>query len=218
MRIRRWIGMMILGAVASACNDVTGPEVRSIVMLLEADTLSEGETMQVQAIVLSVEGDTLADKSVAYRSSNEDIITVSDTGLVSAGGPGRAEVIARADFHTASVAVFVRSQVEAVILSPDSLTIAVNDSGRLTVMVLDTLGVEIADPTVSFSCEGEFFYHAVSPLQCDDETVGPIARIDTTGLREGFVTVRPAPGIIAAEWVVVAMSKGVADTSYVEIQ
>ena len=55
-------------------------------------TLLIGETNQLSVRVYP---DNAQDKKVTYTSSNNDIITVSDTGLVSATGEGEASVIAK---------------------------------------------------------------------------------------------------------------------------
>jgi uncharacterized protein YjdB len=157
MSIRTWIGAgsIALGAmVALGCDDdevtITGPTVGSIVLQLEADTLSVGGTTQLQATVLSVDGDTLTGETVAFTSSNEDIITVSNIGLVTAVGRGTATVTARADDSSATVTVFVR-RAASIAVAPGDTTLLLEDTLRLTVTVLDADGARIFTPLLSFS-------------------------------------------------------------------
>jgi len=144
--------MITLGAmVALGCDDdVTGPNVGSIVLQLEADTLAVNQTTQLQVTVLSVDGDTLTEENVTFLSSDEDIITVSDTGLATAVGPGLATVTARADASTATVTVFVR-RAASISIAPRDTTLMVEDTLRLTVTVLDADSMPVADPEVTFT-------------------------------------------------------------------
>lgn len=154
MRARTWFeaGMITLGPmVALGCDDdVTGPRIASIVFQLEADTLSVNQATQLQMTVLSVDGDTLTDETVTFLSSDEGIITVSDTGVVTAVGPGTATVTARADESTATVTVFVR-RAASISIAPGDTTLMVDDTLRLTVTVLDADSMPVADPEVTFT-------------------------------------------------------------------
>ncbi len=66
-----------------------------------------------------------------------------------------------------------------MILSPDSLTVAVGDTARVTVVVRDTTGAVIADPHLVISCGGgaEGF--------CVSSNESSVATIDPTGLVTG---------------------------------
>ena len=63
------------------------------------------DPLQLKADVYPVEAVTTA--KLAWRSSDESIITVDETGLVTAVGPGRAEVIAECGGVAASCKVWV---------------------------------------------------------------------------------------------------------------
>lgn len=65
--------------------------VTSISLSAETTTLKERQTTQLS---VAFTPDSVSDKSVSFVSSNEAVLTVSDTGLVSALSVGNAEVIA----------------------------------------------------------------------------------------------------------------------------
>ena len=122
MRAIMFLRPFALGAllVLGCTSDVAGPEnppdvgdppnrqVGRIFLEADADTLWMDETTQVRATVLGVDGDTLTDETVTFGSTNESIIAVSNTGFVTAAGPGAANVTARAGERMATITVFVR--------------------------------------------------------------------------------------------------------------
>jgi uncharacterized protein YjdB len=170
MRIRTWIGagMITLGAmIAAGCDDdVTAPAspvVGSIVLQLEADSLSVDQTTQLQVTVVSVDGDTLTEETVTFLSSDEDIITVSDTGLVTAEGSGTATVTAQVDNRSATVTIYVR-RAASISVAPSDTTLIVDDTLRLTATVLDADGAPIADAVVRWIEEEDVVVARVPPF------------------------------------------------------
>ena len=156
MKTRRggavWIAlgaMMTLG-----CSDdepgVTGPAVDSIVLLLEADTLSVGATTRLQATARSADGETLPAETVTLTSSDEGVATVSDSGVVTAVGHGRATLTARTGDRSADAAIFVR-RAGSLTVTPGDTTLAFLDTLRLTVRVLDLSGASVPRPALRSS-------------------------------------------------------------------
>lgn len=157
MNIRAQIGagmIPLVAMIALACDeDVTapvGPTVGSIVLQLEADTLSVDQTTQLQATVLSVEGDTLSDETVTFLSSDDDIVSVSGTGLVTAEGSGTATITAGAADRTSTVTVYVR-RAASISVAPSDPTLVVEERLTLAVTVLDSDGAPIANPVLGFT-------------------------------------------------------------------
>lgn len=183
MSIRAWIGagMIPLGAmVAPGCDGdgVTAPTVGSIILQLGTDTLSVHGTTPLQVTVLSVDGDTLTDETVTFTSSQEDIVTVSESGLVTAVGHGTAVVTARADERSATVTVFVR-RAASLAVAPTDTTLLVEDTLRLTVTVLDAEGEPVPFPVLTSS----------------------ISNFDVVGgnLSDGFMAGGPGNAVITVE-------------------
>ena len=71
-----------------------------------------GETFQLECEILP---DSAPEKALAFASSDESIVTVSETGLIQAVAPGSAYVTAAAvNGHTASLSVTVMTPVSSV--------------------------------------------------------------------------------------------------------
>ncbi len=149
--------LLALGAMIGAgCDDdVTaptgpaGPVVGTIVLVLEAHTLSVRQTTRLGATVLSVDGDTLTDSAIAFLSSDDDVATVSGDGLVTAESPGLATLTARVDDVTARAVVRVRRSA-SISVAPRDTTLTVDDTLRLAVTVLDVDGAPVVNPQVRF--------------------------------------------------------------------
>ena len=168
--------MIALGAMAVlACNqEVAGPDsvpgpgpidgpgqrVGAVVLQVEADTLWVNETAQLIVTVLGMERDTLTDAAVTFVSSNEHVLNVSSTGLVTAVGPGTAAITARAENTSATARLFAA----AASMGPVSEESQTGDIGKplgeqFVVRVTDALGEGVAGLRVVWSVksgEGAF--------------------------------------------------------------
>lgn len=191
MNIRTQIAAVITlcAMMAAGCDDdstgpTTGPTVGSIVLQLEADTLSVDQTTQLQATVLSVDGDTLTVETIAFLSSDDDIVTVSETGLVTAEGSGTATVTAQVDNRSATVTIYVR-RAASISVAPSETTLIVDDTLRLTATVLDADGAPIADAVVRWIEESDVVVTRIPPF--DD------------GLSVEFIALGAGNEMIAAE-------------------
>lgn len=123
-RHRSFIMVIALASiVASGCSDATGPSdepgppdtqdppapvIGSVGVVLEDRTLSVEQTTRAHAIVVDEDGDPLPSETVVFGSSDDDVLIVSSTGLVTAIAPGTARVTARIGDHTGETRVFVR--------------------------------------------------------------------------------------------------------------
>ncbi|MDE6485097.1 MAG: Ig-like domain-containing protein [Duncaniella sp.] len=79
------------GNVTSLTLTVTPPAAEAVTLNSDEAELYDGETFQLQATVLP---DNASDKSVKWTSSDEDVASVDDTGLVTALKPGESTVTA----------------------------------------------------------------------------------------------------------------------------
>jgi uncharacterized protein YjdB len=112
---------------------VSEPVVNVSDITLDAEFLTViiGETAQLTA---TVEPADAADKSVSWKSSDEGIATVSQTGLVSAIAEGYATITASAGDHSASCGITVK-QLPAVVAEQDEE--AQTDASGLVALSLD---------------------------------------------------------------------------------
>ena len=79
----------------AAITVVPVPEVVSVTVTPDDETLQVGADVQLTAIVVAVGG---ADESVTWTSDDETVATVDATGLVLAQAPGTATITATSDF------------------------------------------------------------------------------------------------------------------------
>lgn len=100
-------------------------------------TLIEGET---ETLVATVMPENATDKSVVWESGNESAATVSQEGLVTAVGEGKATITVKTNDggFSASCEVTVKKKVIAVTgvkLSAESMTLREGEKGTLTATV-----------------------------------------------------------------------------------
>ena len=105
---------LLSGLALSACGTEgsTGPPqqptVVSVVVTPSGATLeSIGETLQLNASALDVIGNTIPDKTFTWLSSNENSVTVSSSGLVTAVAVGSATITATTDGVSGTAFVIV---------------------------------------------------------------------------------------------------------------
>ncbi len=77
------------GENSAQCNVTAITRVRGVSLNERSVTLENGKTFQLVATVIPEDA---SDKSVRWESSNEDVVTVDENGLVTAVGTGNAEV------------------------------------------------------------------------------------------------------------------------------
>lgn len=83
---------------ATALITVLAPAVTSVTVELEAAELYVGQSVKATAVVAAVGG---ASEAVTWSSTDTSVLTVSETGLVTAVGEGEAEVVATSAFDPA---------------------------------------------------------------------------------------------------------------------
>lgn len=117
------VGAASTGGSDSSATNPTPPAtsngpVASVIVSPHQMTLAKGWFREVTATALDAQGVIVAGKQASFRSSNEDVATVQDTGVVFAKEPGTAKVYATIDGHTDSATVTVIAQADTVITSP----------------------------------------------------------------------------------------------------
>jgi hypothetical protein len=84
--------------IAVGCDGGSEPVIPATIALTP-NTVSftaVGQTRQLQPIITDQEGNPVDEAEVAWESSDEDVVSVSPTGLATAEGPGAAQVTATA--------------------------------------------------------------------------------------------------------------------------
>ena len=91
--------------------------ISDIKVTAEKDTLELGEEMQV-SVKTEAEGVDADMAAYTLSSSNDQVLTVDETGKVTAVGSGKAEIIATANFSTVKSSVEVTVAGEVVLDKP----------------------------------------------------------------------------------------------------
>ena len=159
------------------------PVVGSIALNLEADTLSVRQTTQLLAIVLSVDGGTLTGQVITFESGDEDIVAISEAGLVTAMGPGTATITARAGDRSATITIYVR-RAASISIAPSDRTVGVDDTLRVKATVLDANGAPVPDADVRW---------------IDEVGVPVVRQLAREGLTGPFLALAPGRETITAE-------------------
>lgn len=103
------------------------------------------------AIVLDEDGEVIDDATVAWSSSNEEVATVNEVGVVQAVGEGSATIAATSGDVTGEAQVNVQIPEDAQ-LSPDQATLtAIDETVFLELTVFDSSGNEIEGVEASWT-------------------------------------------------------------------
>ena len=113
--------------------------------------LRVGNTRQFSATPKTSSGIPIPNRTVVWSSSDPDVATISNSGMVTAVSLGEAEITATVDDVNGSATVTVtRVPVAEVIVAPASASVLVGQSRQLTVTLRDADGKTLTGRTVTF--------------------------------------------------------------------
>ncbi|MBR5420132.1 MAG: Ig-like domain-containing protein [Lachnospiraceae bacterium] len=143
--------------ISAYTDDMNGSEpVPKTISLTPASVkfTAKNETKQLSVTVTDTNGNSMSNPSLSFTSSNANVVTVSDTGLMKAVANGSATVTVKCGSISKSCAVTVAipQVVGTVTVTPASKTFTeIGAKQQLTVTVKDTEGNTITAPVLSFS-------------------------------------------------------------------
>lgn len=110
-----------------------------------------GDTARLSATAYDANDHEIADATVEWSSSDPDVATVSDDGLVTAASNGTTEIVAASGAARDTVVVSVVQAASSLNVAPATLTFAaIGDTARLSATVYDATGREVAGATVEW--------------------------------------------------------------------
>ncbi len=129
----------------------------SIVITPEMATLmSIGETVQLAARVLDQNGQPVAGAVVTWQSSDQEVASVSSSGLVTAVMNGTAQITATAGSASARAEVRVMQTAGSILITPEMATLmSIGETVQLTASVLDQNGQPVAGAVVTWQSNEE---------------------------------------------------------------
>ena len=121
-----------------------------------ATLMSIGATVQLSATVMDDNGQPVEDAVVTWQSSDVDVATVNDQGLVTAVGNGMTQVTARSGSTEASVPVSVMQSASSITIEPASATLmSIGATVQLTATVSDENGQPVEHAEVAWLSSDE---------------------------------------------------------------
>ena len=121
----------------------------AIVVVPDSLRLPVNDTARLRAVVLNVQGDTLANAPIAFSSEDTTIATVDAGGLVRARAGGVSDMTITSGAVTAIVRVRVRIN-GTLVVTPRTSLIRSTDTMQLTVVVRDSTGATVTNPSVQY--------------------------------------------------------------------
>jgi parallel beta-helix repeat protein len=198
----------LLILLAGCDNSIVAPDFQeadvSVKVLMGTSdlTLAPGDTAQIHVTLVDQRGNPAglhSNGKLQWSSSNDDVATVDDEGVVTAHSVGDAEITARSGPNSGSATVRVREREEGapeiveIDITPGEVSLnAVGQEIQLEAVVLDESGTEVADPSITWS--------SLEPS---------VATVDAQGKVKS-----KAVGIA----LITALAGGVSDTATVEVR
>ncbi len=133
-------------------SDTTAPsKVVAIEVLPKTGQVPVGGTLQIQATARNAKGDAVTLASPVWTTSNREVATVSQTGMVTGVGPGGpVSIIVAADGQTATAILEVTVSRLAIDAPPGTLT-ALGDTKQLVATAFDVNNARTALPALTWS-------------------------------------------------------------------
>lgn len=165
------------GRAGTAVVTVAPVPVASVDVAPSGSTLQPGQTAQLTATPRDAAGNPLSGRTISWSSSDTQVATVSNTGLVTAVRVGSATITATSEERSGSASVNVTTvPVGSVVVSPSRTSLIVGATEQLTATVRDANGVTVTDRPVTW-----------------ESSDASVARVSTTGLvtavNEGSATI-----------------------------
>ena len=135
------IGLAALGCAGDdASTGLDSEPVASVTVTPPVTRIAPGGRAQLHASVRDGAGTVLPEHVVTWSSTNEDVATVSESGLVSGLSDGETVVTAASGGQSGSATVTVRTAVEVIEILPAEAVISVSETLELVAITRDKDG------------------------------------------------------------------------------
>lgn len=182
------------GGFTATCDVTVNKKVIAVTSVVLGNTeltLVEGEE---EKLAVAVTPENATDKSVVWESGNESVATVSQEGLVTAVGEGKATITVKTNDggFSASCEVTVKKKVIAVTgvkLSAASMTLREGDKGTLTATV---------EPANATNKNVEWWTSDLDVVSVTSTSGGSNGYVEARGAGKATVTVKTEDGEFSA--------------------
>ncbi|MCC7133384.1 MAG: Ig-like domain-containing protein [Gemmatimonadales bacterium] len=126
----------LVGFWVAGCSDPVALDpassVTDLLVVPSSATLEVGDTVRFSALAFSLTRPVSS--PVTWISADPSVASVAGTGLVTAHGPGRTRITARAGGISRNADIWVRTPVTELVIGPDSIPLLVGWEGPVVVL------------------------------------------------------------------------------------
>ena len=158
MSSSRWLlasALAVLAPLLTSCGDdsPTSPltPVVSVTVAPDSADVFRGDTLRFVAVLRDAADNVLSDRAVTWSSSNLDVASVDDAGLVLGETSGSATIEASSGGVTGTGVVTVLQLPASITVSPDSFTVVPGEAMRFKATLLGEGGDVLPDSLVAWS-------------------------------------------------------------------
>ena len=143
---QRALSLTLTVTCPSAAPALRGTPPAASIVVVTCDTLHAlGDQALIEAEARDANDNLIADPGITWTSLVPAVATVDAAGLVTAAGNGTTTVQATADDATAEVEIVVRQLAVSLVIEPNTLTLAIGESGLLVATASDANGFAVPD-------------------------------------------------------------------------
>ncbi len=126
--------------------------VASVVVTPPHVDAAPGGKAQFTAVAYDAAQNPLTDRTITWSTSNAAVASVTQTGLMTAVGPGAANITATAEGKSGVSTVSVsQAPVASIVVTPSPLSMSVGQTTQLTAALADSAGNVLSGRTVTWS-------------------------------------------------------------------
>ena len=154
MLARRLVTALVTLAVAAACGSSTdnGPQATHVIVAPDAVTIPQQGSATLSVSVTDQNDQLITGAVVTFSSSNTQILTVSNLGVITSVGPaGTANIIAKSGRASTTVPVNVTQVSSGISVTPNPATLNQKTTLQLQAQVVDAVGTPIPGSTINYA-------------------------------------------------------------------
>lgn len=127
------------------------PPVATVAVTPSAAAVLIGQTQQLTAELRAANGQLLSGRTVAWSSSDQNKVTVTSAGVVTAVASGTATITATSEGKSGTATVTVPLPVSTVSVEPQAFNVSVGKTQQLVVSLRDAQGNLLTQRTISYT-------------------------------------------------------------------
>ena len=196
-------GVVTITATAEGKSDaatltITRASVATVELTPDPLAMSVGQTTQLTATPRDANGTALTGRAATWVSSNTNVATVSDQGVVKAVATGTATITATVEGKTGTATLTVSEfAVASVTVAPSLTNLNPRASVQLTATVRDVTGAVATNRVVSWTSSNSAIASVSTTGLVTAATVGTATITATSEGQSGTATINVVPAAVA---------------------